>query len=221
MSQDEVFEIEPVRQGMSDSNKVLVGLGIGCGIVLLLCCGGLVGTGFFVTQWAEESFSDDPAVVVQTTAEITDVEIPQGFEPAVSVDMKIPFSDQRFMTMVMYGQEDEDQGMLVLAQFNEELFDEANREQMAEQVMRSIEEQGQFQENITLDEEGTEEIRRTIREQPAEFVIARGKDEESDVEFWYVTGTFEGKGGPVFIIFVAPTDKVSREEIMQLIESIR
>ena len=216
MSQDEIFEIEPPERQKRGGNKLLMGLGIGCGVSLLLCCGGF----FFMQQWAENAFSDDPAVVVQTTELITEIDIPPQMDPQVSMDVKIPFTDQRFMTMVMYGNE-EGQQFLLLAQFDNELLDETNRDDMAAQVKESLQGQLDTEQNITLDEEAAEQIERTIRDLAATFAIAKGTSDDTGVDVWYVTGTFEGRRGPVFMDFVAPTEDFTREEIGQLLDSIR
>jgi len=110
---------------------------------------------------------------------------------------------------------------LILAQFDKDLVEETNREEMAAQVSESSEGQMETEQNVTLDEESAEEIQRTIRDQPATFVIAQGTSDDSGDELWHVTGVFEGKGGPVFMNFMAPTDEFTREEIGQLIDSIR
>ena len=222
MSQDEIFEIEPpVKKRGGGGNKLLMGLGIGCGVVLLICGGVLVAAYFYVQQWAENMASEDPVVIAQTTEAITEIDIPAQLAPRISMDMKIPFTNQRFMTMVAYGDEEGGPRFLILAQFDKDFVDETNREEMASQVSESLEGQMDTEQNITLNEETAEEIQRTIRDQPATFVIAQGTSDDSGDELWHVTGVFEGKGGPVFMNFVAPTDQFTREEIDRLIESIR
>ena len=222
MSQDEIFEIEPpVKNKSGGGNKLLMGLGIGCGVVLLICGGVLVTAYFSIQQWVEDIANEDPAIVVQTTGTITEIEIPAQLPPRGSMDFKIPFTGQRLMTMTIYGDEEVGQRFLVLAQFDKDFVDETNREEMASQVKESLEGQMDTEQNITLNEEAAEEVQRTIRDEPATFVITQGTNDDSGDELWHVTGVFEGKGGPVFMIFVAPTEQFTREEIDQLIESIQ
>ena len=52
---------ETVRPGMSSGAKVLIGLGIGCGVLVLLCCGVFgVSMYFFGRSF---NMSEDPATV--------------------------------------------------------------------------------------------------------------------------------------------------------------
>ena len=66
----------------------------------------------------------------------------------------------------------------------------------------------------------TEEITLNIRGEEATFIIARGTTEDEDVEVWPVTGVFAGKGGPAFLMLMAETENMSREEVVELLESI-
>ena len=67
---------EPPRPGMSGATKVILGLGLGCGITVLLCCG-VFGAGmFWVARMAQQSVSNDPDQIHDMTNEIVAIRIP-------------------------------------------------------------------------------------------------------------------------------------------------
>ena len=83
-------EVEP--RGMSGTTKVLLAFGIGCGVLLLLCCG-LVGFGGFAGyRYFQNALIDDPDKVRQITDAIVTIEIPESLEPKMAMDMRVPFS---------------------------------------------------------------------------------------------------------------------------------
>jgi hypothetical protein len=217
MSSDEVFQAEPARTGMSGASKVLIALGVGFGVLLLVCCGGFVGMGWWVQSYAEKMFSEDPEIIAETTDDITDVEIPEQFAPAGAIDIDIPFVEETFMSMSFYkGQEEGD--ALVIAQFGEAWTENSEGLDIADQVRDSLEEQGEGTQEMTI--EKSDEVELTIRGEPATFVIERGTGNDSDEEMWRVSGAFKGKGGAAFLLLQAKTDNLTREQIDELLESL-
>ena len=217
MSSDEIFQAEPARSGMSGNSKVLIALGVGFGVLLLVCCGGFVGMGWWVQSYAEKMFSEDPEIIAQTTDDITDVEIPESFEPSGAIDLDIPFADESFMSMSFYEDQDGD-GSLVIAQFSEAWTENSEGVDIADQVRDSLEEQGEGTQEMTIEE--SDEVELTIRGEPATFVIERGTGNDSDEAMWRVSGTFKGKGGVAFLLLQAKTENLTREQIDELLESL-
>ncbi len=217
MSSDEIFQAEPARTGMSGTSKVLIALGVGFGLMLLVCCGGFVGMGWWAQGYMENAFSEDPEIIAQTTDDITDVEIPEQFEPAGSIDIDIPFVEESLMSMSFYeGQEEGD--ALVIAQFGEAWSENSDGVDIADQVRDSLEEQGEGAQDMTIEE--SDDVELTIRGEPATFVIERGTGNDSGEEMWRVSGTFKGKGGVAFLLLQAKTENLTREQIDELLESL-
>ena len=54
---------EMARPGMSSAAKVLLGLGIGCGVLVLLCCGGFIFTGVYFTRSIQQAMSEEPDTI--------------------------------------------------------------------------------------------------------------------------------------------------------------
>ena len=74
------------KQGMSTGVKVLIILLCVGGGSFVLCCGGGI-------YWFSSNFnaSVDPAAVEEVTAEIAEIEIPDGFQPMQSVSFNMGF----------------------------------------------------------------------------------------------------------------------------------
>ena len=202
---------------MSTGTKVLLILGIIFLVLVLLCCCG--GGAFFWwgASYMKDAVSDDPQVVRRVTGEIVDIEMPDKLEPQFSVDMKVPFSDERFMVMVGYG--DQAKGTAVmLASFGKE-FAAQGQVQMKNQREKQLRQQGLGpDQNLGPQEVSEREIE--VRGEPVKFMFATAKDPESGKERIQVTGAFEGKTGPVMIMVFADPEVLSEEEIVAMIESI-
>lgn len=208
----------PPRQGMSTAGKVLLILGIVFLVLILLCCGGLVATTFWARSYAKESFSEDPQVVRQVTAEIGQIDVPEAMRPSFSMNMKIPFSEQRLMTMVAY-EDKETQSVLILASFGEAMAAQ-NREQLRSQMRETLRQRGLEQEKTSEPQE-TEEREITVRGQPEKFAFIKSKDAKTGKPRLEVSGTFEGKDGINLFQFSGDAEKYDEQKVVKIIESIR
>ena len=126
---------ENFRPGMSTGTKVLLGLGIGCGVLVLLCCGGMMLGGYFFGRSMQEAISEDPQQIAAVATSIVDIEVPAPLEPMFSLDFTIPFVNQKAMAMVVYAhkrdgsspKEEKPDSVLVLFQMEREFWRSGQR----------------------------------------------------------------------------------------------
>lgn len=208
----------PRKPGMSTGAKVLIVLGIVFLVLLVLCCGGLMLSGYFMQRWASDMASDDPATIVEVTNGITQIEIPEELEPTASIDMKVPFSDQTIMVSVVY-QDEETGSVLILASMGD-AFGSENQAQMRRSIDQSLRQQGMGdQEDMVIEQSYQKDVE--IRGETATFTIAKGVGKESKTPRIQVTGVFQGRSGPVMLIFNGDADKFSEDEVVQMLDSIK
>jgi hypothetical protein len=205
------------KPGMSTGTKVLIILGIIFLVLVVLCCGGGVAIFWAGASYMKDAISDDPQVVREVTKGIVDIDVPEELEPQFSMDMKVPLSDERFMVMVVYG--DQTKGTAVMLASFGEAFADQGQAQMKNQMQQQLREQGLGPDQGFGPQELSErEIE--VRGEPVKFAFATAEDPESGKERIQVTGMFEGKTGPVMIMVFADPEVLSEEEIVQMIESI-
>jgi len=206
---------EPERRGMSGTSKVFLAFGIGCGVLVLLCCGVIGIGGYFTANYAQNSFSEDPAKVREVTDEIAQINIPEVLEPKASIDARIPFSDERLMTWVFFASAD-DHSFLILAQFGPVLADSDDLER---EVRKSMRESGTVNdEEVDVIESETYET--TIHDEDASFQIAKVEGRDSGQEYWQATGKFAGDGGPAILILRLTAEGFSKEQLLDIIKSM-
>lgn len=206
---------DPSASKGGGGSKVLMGIGIGCGLVVLLCCG--VG-GIFAWRtysWGANMFSDDPAVIAEVSSSIADLDIPAEFSPKISMNMKIPFTEYS-MLMAMYGHDSDEHSALILMQTD---MPGQSSEQMVAQMEGQMAQQGEKQASVQVQETTTEEV--TIKGEPRNFTFGKGTVEGSEAQYWQVSGGFTGKKGEAIIMMVVPADDYTKEELIAVIESIR
>jgi len=200
------------KKGMSTRAKVLIWLGVGFGGLCLLCCGGLVWIGYHFAN----SVSQDPAEIATVTEEMAGIDVPDGLDPKMSMDMKVPISGQRIMAWVVYVDE-ESQSMLMLCGMGPDAGTQ-DPEQMQKQFKQSMQQQGmQQQQDMVTAQSETREL--TVRGEPASFTFTTGVT-ESGVPRIRVNGVFQGKTGLVILMVDADSEKYPEEQIVQMIEGI-
>jgi len=217
MSQSDMnanWEQPPAKAGMGCGAKLLILLGVLFLLLLVLCCGGMLVSGWYFGN----SVSEDPDEIIALTQEIVDIEIPGELRPQLSFDMKVPFSGQEVMKWAVYADETT-ASFLVLASFGEALQGQ-DEEALADQIEQSLRQQGLASEQNVRDwERSTREIE--VRGEPVSFDFATGEDADTGTRRIEVTGIFEGAGGPVLISFSGDAEKFPEETIVEMIESIR
>ncbi|MBN2583116.1 MAG: hypothetical protein JXL80_08610 [Planctomycetes bacterium] len=211
-------EMQPLpKQGMSTGSKVLLILGIVFGGLFLLCCGGVVVFMLYMRQYAADNFSEDPVRVVEVTDTVTQIDVPEGLDPTVSMNMKIPFSDQSVMVMVFYADKDT-QSVLCLISMGE-AFGPQNQQQMRQSLDQQLRAQGfGDQEDIVIEE--SRELELEIRGQPVTFTIAKGTGRNSQTARIQANGVFEGEQGPVMLVFEGDAETYPEETVVKMLESI-
>ena len=204
----------------SGGSKVLLGLGIGCGLVLLLCCG-IGGFGVYMFKSAF-TIQTTPAEVAATGQSITDMQPPEGLTPVMGMSIKNPMNGQKIMTMATYGGPNQ-KGILIVAEFDQQMVG-ANPEQMRLQLEQSMQQQGQQHGNQgpqQLQMSGEpREVKTTVRDQETTFTIQKGKAPDG-TEYYQVQGTFQGKGGPGFLMGQFPADQIDEEKTEAFVKSIK
>jgi hypothetical protein len=199
---------------MSTSTKVLIGFGIGCAVLLVLCCGLIGVSGVWLANFMQNSLSEDPAKVVDATKEIADIEIPESLKPKAVFDVRVPFSGERAMLWVSY--EGAGDNHLVLGQFGPPL---AHLEDFESQLKQSMNESGRRQrEDIDIEESETYDAK--INGEDAKFTISQGKGRKSEKEFWEALGQFHGHGGPAMLIIRVEASEFTKEQVIDVIKSM-
>ena len=205
----------PQKKGLSCGCIVLIVLGIAIVLLGLLCCGGMIGGVAFFAR----SFSEDPEVIAEVTRQIAEIDVPEGLEPTVSFDMKVPFTGERMMAGVVYLDE-ATKSLLVLGTLGGPMAAQGQEEQFWEQFEEAFQEKGiKHEANVRDWERYEKEI--TVRGEPVTFYFATGKDEDSGAQRIEATGTFPGDGSPVLFSFFGDAEKYDEQAIVDAIESIR
>jgi hypothetical protein len=208
-------DMPPAKSGGS---KVWLFLGVGCGVVVLLCCGGgLIGT--FVIGKNSFQMTQDPAEVRQKSSQIADFDVPEGFQPKVAVTMNIPFTGQKLMSMAVFAPPDDDGGVFLteLGQFSAN----ADREQMRAQMEQQMKQQGQGPKAKQLNVLDSHDIEVEINGKPATFKIQKAEDPQTKKQYVQVDGVFDGKGGPGILIAQLKSDDFSEEDAEAMVRSIK
>jgi hypothetical protein len=215
---------ENFRPGMSTGTKVLMGLGIGCGVLVLLCCGGMMVGGYFFGRTMQEAISEDPQQVAAVATSIVEIQVPEPLTPVFSMDFTIPFVNQKAMAMVVYAhkrdgsspkQENPD-SVLVLFQMSESFGD---RGALKAQFEAQMQQSGRKEwEEVQLENE--ELIEHEVNGGPAQFTFGKGKRKD-DREVWQASGAFDGKGGPAMLFMQLDAEDFTEEQARGVIDSMR
>jgi hypothetical protein len=200
----------PQRPGMSGTGKVLLGLGIGCGLLVVLCCG-VVGFGSYaIVKVAKESTSQDPMKVTDLTEEIVRIDIPENLKPVLGLNVNLPFVGP-VVKGAMYSNSDK-KNHLIIGQINQSFGDRHNLETQLRTSMSHDEEDLEVSETETLDTKINGEV--------AHFNISRGVGEDSKEEYWEVVGQFKGDEGPAVLILKARVADMTKDQILEMLKSM-
>lgn len=205
------------KKGMSSGAKLLLILAILFLLCVLVCCGGIGILMYQASAYMKDAFTEDPAIIDQRCAELLDIDVPEGFAPKVSIDMKVPMTDSRLMTIVAY--ESGARNSLVLVGVGD-MLSEMSKEDMEREIENSLQQQGLGQPTPGAKRE-SESREYQIGDKPVTFNWQTVKNENDEPTAFHVTGTVDGKRGPVLVTISADAETLSQEEIDQVIRSIK
>lgn len=216
----------PPRQGMSGATKVFLFLGVGCGGVLLLCCGGLVGVSYMVGRMAEESAVKDPAEVQAMADSIATLDAPPSLKPQVGFDFTVPFINERIVKAAIFiadeqNPDDQPKGMLLLAEWFPEPYQNKDPEEVSAEMDAWFEGQEGWDANRRQNVLESEDVEVTVRDQPARFVVQRVEDRESGKEFVQAIGTFAAEEGTGFMMLMLEAEQYSMEQVKEIVQTVK
>lgn len=202
----------PAKSG----SRLWLYLGLGCGSVVLLCCGGgLIGTILIGKSAVRQT--KVAAEVEQKLAEVADIKVPEGFQPDTAITVAVPFTGQTLMTMISYTPPDK-QGMVFLTGVGSIAAD-ANRDEMRRSVEQQLNQQGMHAKNLKIEE--SRDVKLEIRGQPANFRIHKAHDPQSKQDYVQFDGVFEGKQGPAVLIGQVKAESFTEDDAENLLRSIK
>ena len=205
------------KKGMSSGARLLLILAILFLLCVLVCCGGIGILMYQASAYMKDAFTEDPAIIDQRRAELLDIDVPEGFAPKVSIDMKVPMTDSRLMTIVVY--ENGPRNSLVLVGVGD-MLSEMSKEDMEREIENSLQQQGLGQPTPGAKwESETREYQ--IGGKPVSFKYQTVKNENDEVTNTQVTGLVDGKRGPVLVTLSADAETLNEEQIDQVIKSIK
>ncbi|REK07453.1 MAG: hypothetical protein DWQ37_21190 [Planctomycetota bacterium] len=205
---------EMVAQGgTSSGGKVLMGLGIGCGVMVLLCCGVVGVVVFFFSRGFD--VSDDPATVRRVAASIVKIDVPEQLAPEGSMEWTLPIVDRKMISMAAFTEPERRSG-LFLFQIDAEFGSAQSMRAQFEEAM-SESGRGEWRE---LDLKDTETLKVEINGAESEFRFGKGEDEESKQEVWQAIGTFEGNEGSAMMFMQLNAEDFDKQQLVGVLESM-
>jgi len=212
------FEQAPPKTGMSGGSKVLVGLGIGCAVVVFLCCGGGILLGLYFKNYAQQTLNQDPQVVKQKTDQIAKIKLPAAFQPTWSMDMKVPFTGQPMMLFTVW-EDPAAKSTIMLGLFGP-MFAQ-NQAQMQASFNQQMQQQGKGGSPQPLQNQKISSENLQIRGKPVTFVFTEGKDPQSGRSRIQVNGSFQGSNGPTMVIGDFDAQTYPKEKVVSILETIQ
>ncbi len=180
---------------MSRNMKIVLGI-IGS---IIICCGlavivSIVFLPRMASNFAEESFIEDPAEAAKVGQQIVDYELPTGYTEEGGMSF---FG----IDMVFAVSADANEGVIMLMSFPDALA--GNEAEMQSQMEQTFRRQSGRQ-NIHLIYKGEEDI--TINGETATLSVYEGTDEQG-VDVRQITGIFQTKSeAPGMLMILAPLD---------------
>jgi hypothetical protein len=201
----------------------LWGVAIGCGAVLLLCCGGFGLVAVYMGLVVQRGLSDDPAVAQARAAEIADITLPAEFKPTASFELRVPVTGRGVLTWVLYQADsrgDSFESFILLGQLYADVPEES-RDAVMQRFLKSLVDNEKIYEQVQQESEKPQTRELTIRGQKAEFLFYHGRGTVSEQKYRLVQGQFRGKAGTAILYLRADADKYDEAALMRIIESIR
>lgn len=209
---------ESLPSGTGGAKKVLLGLGIGCGLMAVICCGGGLVSMYWLGKSIQQATSKDPAKIREVTEQIATIAIPDKFQPETSLDAKIPVIGG--MQMAVY--RDPNTGAtLSLIQFTSDAV--AKDRNLRRQLQSSMEPKytDLHDKKQQVRPETSEEFETTLNGEPAKFTIVEGSVAPASGELLQVSGNFRGKGGFAQLLLEAAKAEFTKEQAIELLKSMK
>jgi hypothetical protein len=183
--------------------KILLGLA-GGGLLLVLLC---AGVGYFVFS---NTMSVDPAKVRAVAQDIATVKLPDYFQPTMSMSIM-------GVRMAFFDGEDH-RGVFALLDAADEVRQdrETFEAEMRKKIGDQVNQQHRFDDREELDRRTETFI---IKGQPVEMEVVVTESGDG-TKFHEISGSFEGAENLAFLFVKAPEDKLTADELRQMIESI-
>jgi hypothetical protein len=220
------YDLPPQKTGMSTTSKVLLGTGIGCVVVLALCCGTFGLFIFSFVRTMENAKVDDPQQIQELSQDIVSIDLPPTLKPRIGMDVKLPFVGMPMIAGVIYSDkeggdpDDEDlehHNVVMYGQLGQAFSDDPNMREQLDNFKR--EGHGHSEDDFQV--ESSEVFDTTINGEPAQFTINKGRVNESDDERWQVMGSFQGKGGPAILLMHLKTADFTKEQVLAILKSMK
>jgi hypothetical protein len=222
MSTHERFEVEPPTPpppGRSTASKILLGCGIGCGVIVVLCCGALAAIVYWGERVLPRYVERDPAAVRSVTDQIATIDVPPDLKPEASLALKVPFTGQPLVTFAVYTGEGEDE-VLGLAEIPgpPESADQKQLQQRIDEALTGRSKRGPGDDFKPAGEPQKVEVQ--IRGAPAKFEIEEGEI-KSGKKMIRAMGQFKGHNGTSLLFLQLDAEKHDSANVEQLLRSIQ
>jgi len=228
MSTSERFQAEPPpppAPGMSTGSKVLLGCGIGCGVLALLCCGGVLAIGWLGYDMFKHGVDQDPAHVRTMTEELASIDIPAGLQPKAAIDIRIPIVGQSLFKAAIYtdGQEGDDTQVFALGEVSGAVGT-VDQNRLRDEIDRALSRQearSDADDDFRPDEAEKHTLELEIRSKPAKFLIEVGELHKSHKKMIRAMGQFEGHNGTALLFLQLDAEQHDLDQVEQILRSIR
>lgn len=197
---DRANQLPPQPSGGGCGKIIVILLAVAGFGTLLLCCG---GGGFLYWGYKQFNFTMNPAKVREIANGMLDVTIPEGYTPAMGMDMK-----QFNLAMAMFADEKQNRGIVLVkhppgADINTQ--DNAVKEAKGDR-------------DFTV--EKTEEKTFKLNGEDFKFVVQEGKDKNGKTMRQFM-GDLDGKSGKVALMFFGNQENVTEEEFQKLLDTVK
>ncbi len=189
-----------INQGSGCGKIFLILLAIAGAGTLMLCCGGGL---FMYWGFKQFNFTMEPAKVREVAESMLDITIPDGYTPAMAMDMK-----QLNFGMAAFMDEKESRGIILMkfppgGSFSDQ---KANLKQA----------RGDNDFEIEKSEEKTFKL----NGEEVTFLVQEGKSKQGQAMRQFV-GDIPGKNGKIGLMMFGTSEKVTEEDFQKLLDTIK
>jgi hypothetical protein len=219
MSDVERFQAEPPPRppGMSTPVKIFLGCAAGFGVLCLLCCGGVIGLGWWGYSTLKHAIVREPAEIQAIAQEVAAIDVPPGLHPEAAFDVRFPLIDRTYLKAVVYTDEHQDQ-ILAVGEFSESLT-AVDETKLRDEIDRALSKSDDRDHDDDFQVQETHGIDLEIRGQPAKFRIEEGVDKH-DHKLIRAFGQFDGHHGVGLLFLQLNGEQNSVEQVEQILRSI-